>query len=231
MTLLAEPLRALILGASGAIGAALVRALGDHPGCAEVIGIHRNSTPAIDYDRPDTIAAAAAALAPRGPFGLIVNAIGVLHCAQWSPEKRLADLDAAQLQQQFAINAIGPALTIKHFAPLAAPAGAVFACLSAKVGSIADNRLGGWYSYRASKAALNMLIKTAAIELRRTRPRLALVAIHPGTVKSPLSRPFRGDQIGREPAAAAADILGVLRGLAADDSGSFRSYAGEVLPW
>jgi NAD(P)-dependent dehydrogenase (short-subunit alcohol dehydrogenase family) len=111
------------------------------------------------------------------------------------------------------------------------PAGGVFATLSAKVGSITDNRLGGWYSYRASKAALNMLIKTASIELHRTQPHLVLVAIHPGTVKSNLSRPFRGDEIGRDPSEAASEILSILGSLEASDTGSFKSYRGEDIPW
>jgi NAD(P)-dependent dehydrogenase (short-subunit alcohol dehydrogenase family) len=105
------------------------------------------------------------------------------------------------------------------------------ATLSAKVGSIEDNRLGGWYSYRASKAALNMLIKTAAIELARTKPNTALIALHPGTVNSNLSKPFRGEQIGRPPLDAASDMLKLLESLSQEDSGSFISYSGERLPW
>ncbi len=105
------------------------------------------------------------------------------------------------------------------------------AFLSAKVGSISDNRLGGWYSYRASKAALNMLIKTAAIELKRTQANTAIVAIHPGTVKSRLSRPFRGDEIGRDPKIAATEILQVLSRVTAMQSGQFLAYDGTELPW
>jgi NAD(P)-dependent dehydrogenase (short-subunit alcohol dehydrogenase family) len=105
------------------------------------------------------------------------------------------------------------------------------ASLSAKVGSIEDNRLGGWYSYRASKAALNMLIKTAAIEFGRTKPNSALIALHPGTVNSRLSQPFKGQQIGRPPLDAAQDMLDVLLTVKKEDSGSFISYAGERLPW
>jgi NAD(P)-dependent dehydrogenase (short-subunit alcohol dehydrogenase family) len=103
--------------------------------------------------------------------------------------------------------------------------------LSAKVGSIEDNRLGGWYSYRSSKAALNMLIKTAAIEFARTKPNTALIALHPGTVNSRLSKPFRGQQIGRPALDAAADMLRVIENLEPKDSGSFFSYSGETLPW
>lgn len=103
--------------------------------------------------------------------------------------------------------------------------------LSAKVGSIGDNRLGGWYSYRASKAALNMLLKTAAIEVARTHPQAVLAALHPGTVDSALSAPFRGAQIGRGPAAAAQDLLAVLDRLQPQDSGGFWAYDGQRLPW
>jgi NAD(P)-dependent dehydrogenase (short-subunit alcohol dehydrogenase family) len=105
------------------------------------------------------------------------------------------------------------------------------ALLSAKVGSIGDNRLGGWYSYRASKAALNMMVRTAAIEMHRTHPGAVLAAVHPGTVASALSRPFRGDEIGREPALAAAQMLAALDALQPEDSGSFVAYDGQRLPW
>jgi NAD(P)-dependent dehydrogenase (short-subunit alcohol dehydrogenase family) len=143
----------------------------------------------------------------------------------------LDDLNAEQLQMLMQINAIGPGLTIKHFSKLLDPAHSVMATLSAKVGSIEDNRLGGWYSYRASKAALNMLIKTASIEFSRTKPNTALVALHPGTVNSRLSKPFKGEQIGRPPLDAGSDMLNVLLSLNKEDSGSFISYSGERLPW
>lgn len=231
MSLFDKSFRALILGSSGTIGSALRSALEGNPNCQEVIGLHRNSDPAIDYNYLESIEAAYQRLEPIKSFDLIINTIGVLHTDHWSPEKRLADVQALQLQQQFLSNAIGPALTIKHFSRLMNPEGGVFATLSAKVGSINDNRLGGWYSYRASKAALNMLIKTSSIELKRTQPNLILVAIHPGTVKSNLSRPFRGDEIGRDPSEAANEILSVLGNLHASDTGSFKSYRGEDIPW
>ena len=231
MSLFNKPFRALIIGSSGTIGSALVSALKSRPSCQEVIGLHRNSDPVIDYDHLESIQTAYETLKKLRPFDLIINTIGVLHTQQWTPEKRLADLQANQLQQQFLSNAVGPVLTIKHFSKLMNPAGGVFATLSAKVGSITDNRLGGWYSYRASKAALNMLIKTASIELHRTQPHLVLVAIHPGTVKSNLSKPFRGDEIGRDPSEAASEILFILGSLEASDTGSFKSYRGEDIPW
>ena len=231
MSLVPQPFRALVIGSSGTIGSAFLELLQNHPSCEAVYGIHRNSVTPIDYQDLSTIESAAIALANQGPFHLIINTIGLLHSEHWMPEKKLEDLNAEQLQMLMQVNAIGPSLTIKHFSKLLDPMGAVMATLSAKVGSIEDNRLGGWYSYRASKAALNMLIKTAAIEFGRTRPNTALVALHPGTVNSRLSKPFKGEQIGRLPADAAGDMLQVLLSLNKEDSGTFISYAGERLPW
>jgi len=231
MPLVPQPFRALVIGSSGTIGSAFMELLESNPSCSAAYGIHRNSTTPIDYQDLGTIESAAIALANTGPFQLIINTIGILHSEHWMPEKKLEDLNPEQLQMLMQVNAIGPGLTIKYFSKLLDPAGAVMATLSAKVGSIEDNRLGGWYSYRASKAALNMLIKTAAIECGRTRPNNALVALHPGTVNSRLSKPFKGEQIGRPPADAASDMLKVLLSLNKEDSGTFISYSGERLPW
>lgn len=231
MNLVPNPFRALIIGSSGTIGSAFQELLERHPACQEVYGIHRKSPHPIDYDDPNTIESSAKSLLKEGPFQLIINTIGVLHSDQWMPEKKLDDLNSEQLLKLLQINAVGPGLTIKHFSKLLDPAGSVMASLSAKVGSIEDNRLGGWYSYRASKAALNMLIKTAAIEFGRTKPNCALLALHPGTVNSRLSQPFKGQQIGRPPLDAVQDMLDVLLAVKKEDSGSFISYAGERLPW
>ena len=143
------------------------------------------------------------------------------------------DAESRTLAQAFAINAIGPALLMKHFLPLLPrDRRALFATLSAKVGSIGDNRLGGWYAYRASKAALNQLVRTASVELRRSRPQAICVALHPGTVDTGLSAPFAksGLQV-QAPALAAQRLLTVLAGLKAEDSGEFFDYRGERLPW
>lgn len=224
--------QALILGASGAIGGSLAAQLAADPRCAQVVALSRQSAPAIDFDRPESIAAAADALRPQGPWDLIVVATGMLSGPTGGPEKRLAELNATHMAASFATNTIGPALVLAHFAPqLAKGERSLLAVLSAKVGSIGDNRLGGWYSYRASKAALNMLLKTAAIEVARTHPQAVLAALHPGTVDSALSAPFRGAQIGRPPAAAAQDLLAVLDGLQPQDSGGFWAYDGQHLPW
>lgn len=231
MTLLSKPYRALVIGSSGTIGSAFMALLQQNVACSEVVGLSRQSTHPIDYHNLDSIETAAKVLSSSPPFQLIINTIGVLHTSNWMPEKRLEDLNADQLSELIQINAVGPALTIKYFSKLLDPQNSVMATLSAKVGSIEDNRLGGWYSYRASKAALNMLIKTAAIELARTKPNTALIALHPGTVNSNLSKPFKGEQIGRPSLDAASDMLKVIESLSKEDSGSFISYSGERLPW
>ena len=231
MLSLPDGYRALVIGARGAIGSAFVQQLQADPHCASLAALHRASKPAIDYAQEDSIADAAKALRGDGPFHLVLVATGVLHGPALTPEKRLADLDAKALAALLQTNTIGPALVLRHFAPLLDRQRSLLGVLSAKVGSIGDNRLGGWYGYRASKAALNMLLKTAAIEMRRTHPGAVLVALHPGTVRSALSQPFRGEQIGRAPTQAAAELLAVLDGLRVEDSGSFVAYSGERLPW
>ena len=223
--------RALVVGGSGGIGGAFVEALGADARYSEVVSLHRRSTPAIDFDHEASIGEAAQALSVRGPFHCVINAVGVLHTDRFMPEKKLDDLDYDRMLATFRINTFGPALLLRHFAPLLDKERAVFALLSAKVGSIGDNRLGGWASYRASKAALNMVVKTAAIELARTRPGAIVVALHPGTVATRLSRPFRGDTIGRAPQAAVMEMLAVLDTLVASDSGTFIAYDGTRLPW
>ena len=195
------------------------------------MGVNRQSEHPLDYQNPTSIQSCADALADKGPFQLIINTIGILHSQAWMPEKKLDDLNTEQLSELFSINTIGPALSIRHFSKLLDPTHSIMVTLSAKVGSIEDNRLGGWYSYRASKAALNMIIKTASIELGRTKPNVALIAMHPGTVNSRLSKPFRGEQIGRPPQDAVADMFRVIENIQLEDSGSFVSYSGEKLPW
>lgn len=189
--------RALVIGASGAIGLAIVDQLRTDPRCSCVATLGRSTTPAVDFGNPYSIVKAAEAPSMQGPWHLIVVATGMLHGATGAPEKRLSDLSVDHLKASIAINIIGPALVMSHFVPLLSRSErSALALLSAKVGSIEDNHLGGWYRYRASKAALNMVIKTASIELARTHPHLVVAALHPGTVHSPLSAPFRGAQIG-----------------------------------
>lgn len=231
MRSLPDGYRALVVGSSGAIGAAFVAQLQADPRCARVTGLHRRSLPPVDYDDDAGLAAAAASLGDQAPLHLVIVATGTLHTAAFAPEKRLADLAYPALDAVFRTNVFGPALLLRHLAPLLDKRRSVCAVLSAKVGSIGDNRLGGWYAYRASKAALNMVLKTASIELRRTHPGAVLAALHPGTVTSALSRPFRGDEIGRPPAQAAAEMLAALDDLAPEDSGAFVAYDGQRLPW
>lgn len=222
--------KALVIGASGAIGQAFCQLLRADANCVGVRELSRSSTPALDLEAPASIAEAAAALAGDGPYQLIVHAAGLLHRAGIAPEKSLAAIEADALQAVFQVNALGPALVLRHFLPLLDKQGAM-AMLSAKVGSIGDNRLGGWYAYRASKAALNMLIKTAAIELARNKPKARLLSLHPGTVISPLSQPFRGAAAARPAEQAAAEMLRVIDSLGPEHSGSFHAYDGQPLPW
>ncbi|MEH3046927.1 SDR family NAD(P)-dependent oxidoreductase [Sphingomonas adhaesiva] len=216
--------RAVVVGASGGIGAALADALAE-----EGADVLRLSRPELDLEDEATIAAAAAR---AGTPELVVVATGLLHEGEHGPEKAIRDLDPAWLARQYAINAIGPALVAKHFLPIMQRTGrSVFAALSARVGSIGDNRLGGWYGYRASKAALNQLIRTLAIEDRRRNERGIVVALHPGTVDTKLSRPFQ--QKGRDlfqPGRAAVQLLDVIDGLRPVDSGKHFAWDGVEVP-
>ena len=231
MNTLPQGYRAIVVGANGGLGRAFCRALEADPRCAQVQGMGRQSIPRLDLRDPAGVQAAALALHDGQPWHLLIVASGILHGPGLRPEKRLADVDAASFEQVLAINTIGPALVLRHFAPLMDKSRSLVGLLSAKVGSIGDNRLGGWYAYRASKAALNMVVKTAAIELARTHKGLALAALHPGTVRTGLSEPFNGQALGRDPEEAAAQLLSVLDALQPEDSGCFKAYDGESLPW
>lgn len=230
MNSLCEGYRALVIGTSGALGAAFCELLNEDPRCSFVREVGRNTTPGFDLEKPDSIARAADELAEEAPYQLILHAAGLLHRDDIKPEKSYSAIEADALQAIFQVNALGPALVLRHFLPLLDPRGAM-AVLSAKVGSIGDNRLGGWYAYRASKAALNMLIKTAAIELARTRPQTRLLSLHPGTVISALSQPFKGASAARSASLAARELLSLIDRLAPADSGNFFAYNGERLPW
>lgn len=224
---------AVVVGASGGIGAALARSLERSGRFNGVIGLGRNSPPGIDLLDEATIERAAASLAGAGEIRLVIAATGFLHGEGQAPEKSWSELDPQALAHAFAINATGPALLMKHLLPLLPRTGkAVFAALSARVGSIGDNRLGGWYAYRASKAALNQLVRTAAVELRRRRPEALCVALHPGTVDTRLSAPFRKSGVELQaPEAAAARLLTVIDGLQAAQTGQAFDHNGAVIPW
>lgn len=224
---------AVVIGASGGIGAALRKQLEQSGRFGRVLGFSR-SVDGFDLTREDTIAQGASLAASMElEVRLVIVASGLLHDAYMQPEKSWRHLDADHFARSFAVNATGPALVAKHFLPLMPRTGkAVFAAVSAKVGSIGDNHLGGWYGYRASKAALNQLIHTASIELRRTRPEAICVTLHPGTVDTALSAPFRSS--GHEPvdpAAAATRLLAVIDGLRPIDSGLMLDHSGLPLPW
>jgi NAD(P)-dependent dehydrogenase (short-subunit alcohol dehydrogenase family) len=227
---------ALVIGASGGLGAALAQALRTDTRYAQVLALSRASVPPIDYSNEDSLAQAAQWVAEQcatAPLRLVIVATGMLHINGAGPEKSLANIDGAYLQSVFAVNAIGPALVLKHFAPLMPKLGEVrIVMLSAKVGSMADNALGGWIGYRASKAALNQIVKTASIELVRRNKASVCVALHPGTVDTALSKPFGKSGLNvRAPNVAAGEILGVIHGLSAPDTGSFVDYIGAKLPW
>lgn len=243
---------AFVQGASRGVGLALTRALLCRPDVGHVVATARSperseglmalagrygerlTALTVDVTDEETIASAAEAIAPLGPLRLVLNVAGLLHAPDgMSPEKRLESLDPVHLQRAFAVNAVGPALVVKHLLPrLQHGERAVIANLSARVGSIEDNRLGGWYGYRASKAAQNMLTRTAAIELARRAKGVICVALHPGTVDTELSRPFRGGARRRHtPEEAAGHLLDVIDGLTPEDTGKFFAWDGAPIPW
>ena len=224
---------AIVIGASGGIGRAFMASLTKESGAKAVIALGRASEPALDLLDEASIQAAAHWASAQGEIRLIIDATGILHGPGMEPEKSWRALDPSAMAQSFAINAIGPALLMKHFLPLLPRTGkSVFATLSAKVGSIGDNHLGGWYSYRASKAALNQLVHTAAIELKRSRPNAICAALHPGTVDTGLSAPFAKAGLEVQTAEEAVRrMLTVIDGWQPADSGGFFTYRGEPLPW
>ena len=222
--------RALVLGASGALGSAFVQALQAEAACLEVVGLSRSSQPAFRLEDEASMASAAASL--HGPFHLIIDATGALTIDEQGPEKHMGALNAAQLARAFEVNTIGPALLLKHFVPLLAnDQRSIYAKLSARVGSISDNGKGGWYGYRAAKAALNMVLQTAAIEAARKRPQLVVAAMQPGTVASNLSEPFVPAQDCLTPAQSVAGLLSALDDLPAKAAAHFVDYKGAAIPW
>lgn len=224
---------AIVIGASGGIGAALVRRLSEGGGFERVIGLSRSAGD-IDLEDEASIAAAAARLEDAGVSpALLIVATGILHHGDTGPEKSLRDLDAEWLARVYRINAIGPALVARHFLPLLPrKAPATFAAIGARVGSVSDNRLGGWYGYRASKAALHMMIRNIAIEWGRRNDRAIAVALHPGTVDTPLSAPFQANVPGKQlftPDRSAGHLLNVLGRLTPAQSGRIFAWDGEEI--
>ena len=238
--------RAAVIGASGGIGRAITerlvssgrfsrvyaasRSQGADPKSPQVKNLH------LDYASPDTLAQAAADIEDEGPLDFVFVATGILHDGDAvQPEKSMRDIERESLEKVFAVNTFGPVLVAQHFLPLMRRKGrSVFAALSARVGSIGDNRLGGWLAYRSSKAALNMALKTLSIEHARRHRDSVVVALHPGTVETGLSQPFTGNVPDGKlfsPATAAGHLLGVIDGLDSEDTGGFFAWDGKPIAW
>lgn len=220
-------MRALVIGSSGGIGGAVCTALAAR-GWA-VTGLSRSGD-GLDVTEEASVARVLGGVA--GDFDLILVATGGLEIGGARPEKSVRALDGAAMAAQFALNAIGPALVIKHvWRLIPKDRVAKVAVLSARVGSIGDNRLGGWHSYRAAKAALNQILRTCAVELARTHPKAALVALHPGTVATPLTAAYAGGHPTVAPAVAAGHLLAVLDRIGPEETGSFFDWRGERVEW
>lgn len=234
---------ALVVGAGGGLGAAFVRALsGGRWAGGPVVALSRSGAPVegapgavagrIDPTDEESVRAAVAAL-PAAPR-LVIVTTGILHGPGFMPERSLRQLDPAVMAEIFRVNTIAPALVARHVLPLMPRAGrSVFAALSARVGSIGDNRLGGWMSYRASKAALNQLIRCFAIEMARTHPEAVVAGLHPGTVDTGMSKPFQANVPPEKlftPDFSASALLAVLERLGPADSGFCYDWAGERIP-
>ena len=212
-------MRSLVIGATGGIGGAVAAALASR---GEVVTLSRSN--GLDVTDEASVGAALGGL--DGTFDLIFVATGALG----TPEKALRAVTAEEMTRQFAVNAIGPALILKHaLRLLPRDRRAVFAALSARVGSIGDNGLGGWYSYRASKAALNQLLKTASVEVARSHRQAIIAGLHPGTVDTAFTTGYGHDKVS--PDQAAANLLSVFDALTPAQTGGFFDYAGKVIPW
>lgn len=221
--------RAVVLGASGGIGSAIADELRSDPNCLQLVTFSRRDD-AFDITNEESVAAAAADTADGlhlvfcATGGLVVDGVG--------PEKSLKQIVPDVMMRQFALNAIGPALVLKHFAPkLARSDRSIVALLSARVGSIGDNRLGGWISYRASKAALNQIVRTASFEVNRTHPRAVIVALHPGTVATRMTADYSTRHRRLDPSESACAMLDVIDRLTPADTGRFFAYDGLPVAW
>lgn len=251
-TQLPSGFQALVVGASRGIGLALTRALLAHPACGRVFAARRAAQPgpleelarthgkrlvllSLDVTDDASIQAAAADVREQSPaLHLLINTAGLLHDgAGLRPERRLEDLRPENLQRSFAVNAFGPILLARHFAALLThDSRSVFASLSARVGSITDNRLGGWYAYRAAKAAQNQFLRTLSVEMARRAPRLIVLALHPGTVDTDLSKPFQSGVAADklfDADRAAQQLLRVIE--VSTVTGKFLAWDGSEIPW
>lgn len=241
-----KPLNIAVIGASGGIGSALTRQITLEAPDVNVFAFSRRQltenpqsvkVSEIELENEMSISDAAGLCRQHvKELSAVFVATGLLHDGESvKPEKSWQSMNAYSLEQAFRINTIGPALVAKHFLPLMkCDSKSVFACLSARVGSIEDNRLGGWYGYRASKAALNMIIKTLSIELARSNPKAVCVGLHPGTVDTSLSKPFQGNVPPKQlfsPEKSALALLSVVDNLTPTDTGRIFAWGGEVIPY
>lgn len=219
--------KALVVGASGGIGQALAQAL---QAAGHEVSTLSRSQDGLDVTDEASVIACMAAL--QGPFDMVFIATGALEIGPHLPEKALRAVTPEGLLAQFQTNAMGPILVLKHLVPhLAKDAPARIGILSARVGSIGDNGMGGWYSYRTAKAALNQLVHTAAIELARSHKQTVLAALHPGTVATAFTAKYSGNHATVSPAEAAQNLTSVLAALTPAQSGGFYDWAGQSIEW
>lgn len=239
-----KPYRALVIGASGTIGGQWVKQLKNQANCQHVAVLSRQTHSYFDLSNESSIEQAVQDIGQEGPFDCIIDATGALMVPLSSvhednsstilkgPEKNLNALNSPQLMMEFMVNTIGPALLLKNLAPSLAKGPSVYAKLSARVGSIQDNQKGGWYGYRASKAAFNMMLQTAAIELQRKNPEIRVVALQPGTVVSPLSKEFIHSST---PCVSVEDSVAgmwlTLQNSEVKKGAQFLDYKGQSIPW
>ncbi|MEM6461587.1 MAG: SDR family NAD(P)-dependent oxidoreductase [Pseudomonadota bacterium] len=227
-----DSFHALVIGASGGLGEAVCGVLSGRENCSAVVRISRRENDGFDITDESTIRDAALRLAEGGrAYDLIFDATGTLKIGENGPEKSLSALDPEVMVESYRINAVGPALLLKHFVALMPRSGrSVFATLSARVGSIGDNRLGGWYSYRASKAALNQIMHSASIEVARKRPEAVVICLHPGTVETSLTK-GTARSYTHTPEVAAERLLDVIDRTAPERTGGFFAYDGSEIVW
>lgn len=227
-----SPYKALVIGGGGAIGAAFVKAFSTDANCTHLQVISRRFDTGFDLTDEVCVERHATICSANAPYRIIIDATGALSIDGFGPEKSLAGLEFERLTKSFQINAAGPAILLRYFSPLLESGPSIYAKLSARVGSISDNKKGGWYGYRASKAALNMMLQTAAIELQRRNPELRVVALQPGTVKSNLSSPFTASTpCLLEPQESVSGMLRALQYLEPKQGAHFVDYKGNDILW
>ena len=226
-----KPISSLVIGSSGAIGSAFTLALKNDPYFSNVVELNRKICPGFDLCSPESIEQVLNDSKFKGPFDLIVDATGSLTMGSIGPEKSLKALDGRAMEQSFWINCIGPALLMKMLVPRLSRQHCIYAKLSARVGSISDNKLGGWYSYRSSKAAFNMMLQTAAIEHHRVNQKAIFVALQPGTVASALSKPFVEASQALSAKDSVDQMLKAIYQLEPKSDAHFVDYKGETIYW